>query len=200
MTTPPTQLSLGLGADLHHDTNRRRRCRVTRSQPTPVGLQIGIGFTTLPNTETTLTVSAMDNSVAVGERVCSECGSVFVHNGWRSRKCWPCVDGKRMRNTSGYSGRRTRLTDTTKDLSYAIRELTAAQDELRDVVAIAEPGPREASMLIEPASRIGLAAAFLDAILRRMGWERQSRDGEDQNKDGDSPKRKGRKANQTSVH
>lgn len=135
--------------------------------------------------------------IAMGERLCSECSKSFDPGRSRTARCWPCVDMKRNRNTSGFGGRRTRLTDTIKDIAYAINELTQAHAELRAVAAIANPSQRDAA-LIEPASRIGLACAFLDEVELRMGWERPVRC-DPYDSICDSSKRPGRNSNASSV-
>lgn len=108
-------------------------------------------------------------------RVCSECSGEFSPGRSRTKRCWKCI-AMRKRHTSGTSGRRPRLIDTIADLSDAIGELTRAHSELCAIAATGESGHRAEAMLIEPASRIGLAAAFLDVIDRRMGWEKSIRD------------------------
>lgn len=121
------------------------------------------------------TTAPDSNAVAMGERRCSECDEVFRPNGSRSARCWSCIYMKRKRFTSGFSGRRARLTDTVKDIAYAIAELTQAHRELSAIAANGNSSQHDAA-LIEPASRVGLACAFLDEVEHRMGWSRAIRD------------------------
>ncbi len=130
---------------------------------------------TCANTSPNEMTSSDSNAIAEGERRCSECSESFRPNGSRSARCWSCIYMKRKRFTSGTSGRRARLSDTIKDISYAIKELTQAHEELCAIAANGNTSHRDA-VLIEPASRVGLACALLDEVEQRMGWIRAIRD------------------------